>query len=113
VAGSLDDIWWLALWIPVLAAASTTAWAGGLALSKRMVAGILCGAVIGLLYAVSKNLLGYFLMPGGGEIIPILQLLARYAPKALWIIFVFMILAVIGVFITETRPVKTPTRVSG
>jgi len=110
---SFGDIWWLALWIPVLAAVSTTAWAGGLALSKRMVAGILCGTVIGLLYAVSKNLLEYFLMPEGGEILPILQLLARNAPKALWIIFVFMILAVIGVFITETRPVKTPIRVSG
>jgi hypothetical protein len=109
---SFGDIWWLALWIPVLAAASTTAWAGGAALSKRMVMGILCGAVIGLLYAVSKNLLGYFLMPEGGEILPILPLLARNAPKDLWIIFVFMILAVIGVFITETRPVKTPIRVS-
>ncbi len=108
---SFGEIWWLAVWIPVFAAASTTAWAGGAALSKRMVIGILCGAAIGFLYAVSKNLLGYFLMPEGGGILPILQLLARNSPKALWIIFVFMILAVIGTFFTETRPVKKPIRV--
>ncbi len=105
---SFGDIWWLVIWIPIFAAASTTAWAGSAALSKRMVMGILCGAVIGLLYAVSKNIQGYFLMPKGGEILPILQLLARNSPKALWMIFVFMILAVIGTFIAETRPVKTP-----
>ncbi|UCE22502.1 MAG: hypothetical protein JSV46_09915 [Candidatus Aminicenantes bacterium] len=109
---SFGDIWWLAVWIPVFAAASTTAWAGGTALSKRIVMGILCGAVIGLLYALSKNLLGYFLMSVGGEGQPSLQILARNTPRALWIVFVFMILAVIGIFIAETRPVKKPVRFS-
>ena len=106
------DIWWLALWVPVFAAVATTAWARGAALSKRMVMGVLCGALIGLLYTVSNTLLGYFFIPEGGEVLPILQLLSRNAPKALWIIFVFMFMAVIGAFINETRPVKTPIRVS-
>ncbi len=100
------DIWWLALWIPVFAAAATTAWAGGAALSRRIGMGILCGALIGLLYASSNALLRYFLMLEGGEILTALQLLDRIAPVALWRIFVFMILALIGTFLTETRPIK-------
>jgi len=45
-------------------------------------------------------------MPEGGEILTALQLLDRIAPVALWRIFVFMILALIGTFLTETRPIK-------
>jgi hypothetical protein len=67
---------------------------------------ILCGALIGLLYAVSNTLLGYFVTPSVGEAFSIFQLLVRMAPKIFWRIFVFIILAVIGTFIAETRPIK-------
>jgi hypothetical protein len=103
---SFGDIWWLALWIPAFAAAATTAWAGGTTLPKRIVMSILCGALIGLLYAVSNTLLGYFVTPSVGEAFSIFQLLVRMAPKIFWRIFVFIILAVIGTFIAETRPIK-------
>ncbi|MGD2245733.1 MAG: hypothetical protein PVI11_04210 [Candidatus Aminicenantes bacterium] len=107
------NIWWVALWIPVLAAAATTAWAGGAALSKRMGMGILCGALIGLLYAVSNALLGYFLMPAGEEILTAFQLLARIAPIAFWRMFLFAIMAAIGAFAAETRPIKASAFSSG
>jgi hypothetical protein len=103
---SFGEIWWLALWIPAFAAAAATAWAGGATLPKRIVMSLLCGALIGLFYAVSNALLGYFAMPNAGEAFSILQLLVRMAPRVLWRIFVFMILAVIGSFIAETRPIK-------
>ena len=103
---SFGDIWWLALWIPAFAAAAATAWAGGATLPKRIVMSVLCGALIGLLYAVSNALLGYFATPNAGEAFSILQLLVRMAPRIFWRIFVFMIFAVIGTFIAETRPIK-------
>jgi len=103
---SLGDIWWLVLWIPVLAAVASTVWAEGATLPRRMAMGVLCGALIGLLYASSNTLLGYFLMPERGEILTALQLLARIAPTALWRIFLFTILAFIGAFVIETRPIK-------
>ncbi len=100
------DIWWLALWIPAVAAAATTAWAGGVSLSRRIGMGVLCGALIGLLYTTFNVLLSFFLTSEGGEILTVLQLMGQIAPVALWRIFVFMILASAGTFITETRPVK-------
>jgi len=100
------DIWWLALWVPALAAAASSAWAGGATLPGRMVLGVICGALTGLLYAASNILLGYFLSPDIGEALTALQLLARIAPAALWWMFLFTILAVISAFLVETRPVK-------
>lgn len=107
------DIWWLVLWIPVFAAAVTTSWAGGASLTKRMVMGILCGALIGLLYTASNAFLGYFLMPGAAEILTPFQLLSRMAPAAFWRMFLFAIMATVGAFAAETRPVKTSIRISG
>jgi hypothetical protein len=110
---SFGNIWWLALWIPVLAATATTAWAGGATLPKRMAMGILCGALIGLLYAGSNTFMGYFLMPGGEETLTALQLLARIGPIAFWRAFLFTIMATVGAFAAETRPVKTSVFSSG
>ncbi|MCK4646231.1 MAG: hypothetical protein KAU46_08265 [Candidatus Aminicenantes bacterium] len=102
----LGDIWWLALWIPFFAAAASSAWAGGAALSKRIIMGILCGAFIGLLYAISNTLLANFLVQEGNELITVLEYAGRIAPTALWRIFLFAILATIGTFIAETRPIQ-------
>ena len=107
------ETWWLALWVPVFAAVATTAWAGGTALSKRMAMSILCGALIGLLYATSNTLLGYFLMTEGREVLTTLQFLGRIAPVALWRMFLFATVAVIGAFVTETRAVKFSALSSG
>lgn len=103
---SFGDIWWLALWIPGFAAVAATAWAGGATLPKRIAMSVLCGTSIGLLYGISNALLGYFSTPSAAEAVPILKLLIQTAPRALWRVFIFMILAAIGTFIAEMRPTK-------
>ena len=101
------DIWWLVLWIPVFAAGASATWAGGAVLSKRISFSALCGALIGLLYTASNTLLSNFLTQEGSELLPYLQFLGRTAPTTLWKIFLFTIVALIGAFIAETRPLKT------
>ncbi len=92
--------------VPVFAAGAVAAFAGGGSLSKRMKMGALSGALIGLLYAVSNTLLGSFLAQEGGELLVSIDLLGQIGLTALWRIFLFTILAIIGVFIAETRPLK-------
>jgi len=103
---TLGDIWWLAVLAPVFAAAAVAAFGGGASLSRRTKMGALCGAMIGLLYAVSNTLLDSFLAQEGGELLVSQQLLGQIGLTALWRIFLFTILAIIGVFIAETRPLK-------
>jgi hypothetical protein len=103
---TLGDIWWLAIWVPVFAAGAVAAFAGGASLSKRIKMGALSGVLIGLLYAASNTLLDSFLAQEGRELLASLNLLGQIGLTALWRIFLFAILAIIGVFITETRPLK-------
>lgn len=102
----LGNIGWLALWVPVFAAAAAVAWAGGASLSKRMNLGAICGVLIGLFYAASNTLLSNFLVREGGELLTFIQLLRQTAPTALWRMFLFMVLAIIGALVAETRPLK-------
>jgi len=108
---TLGDIWWLAVLVPVFAAAAVAAFAGGASLSKRMKTGALSGFLIGLLYAASNTLLDRFLAQEGGELFASLHLLGQIGLTALWRIFLFTILAIIGVFIAETRPLKPTSSV--
>lgn len=104
------NIWWLAVWVPVFAAAAASSWAGGAALSRRMILGIICGALIAFIYAASNTFFGNLLAQEGGALLSFSQLIGRMGLAALWRIFLFVILAIIGVFIAETRRIK-PTSV--
>jgi len=109
VAGHIPafgDIWWLALWVPVFAAAAASSWAAGAALSKRISGGALCGALIGLFYGLSNTLLGNLLIQEGSGLLPFLELAGRIATISLWRIFLFTIVALIGSFIAETRKLR-------
>jgi len=108
---TLGDIWWLAIWVPVFAAGAVAAFAGGASLSKRVKMGAVCGALIGLLYAASNTLLDNFLAQEGGELLASQHLLGQIGLTALWRTFLFTILAIIGVFIAETRPLKPTSSV--
>jgi len=108
---TLGDIWWLAILVPVFAAGAVAAFAGGASLSKRMKMGALSGVLIGLLYAASNTLLGSFLAQEGAELVVSQHLLGQIGLTALWRVFLFTILAIIGVFIAETRPLKPASSV--
>jgi hypothetical protein len=103
----LGDIWWLAIWVPVFAAVIASSLAGGASLSKRMKMSAFGGALIGLLYACFNSLLNIFLTQEAGGLVASPPLLGQMALTALWRIFLFTILALIGEFIAETRPLKS------
>jgi hypothetical protein len=109
VAGHIPafgDIWWLALWVPIFAAAAASSWAGGATLAKRISGGALCGALIGLFYGISNTLLGNPLIQEGSGLLPFLELAGRIATVLLWRILLFTIVALIGSFIAETRKLR-------
>ncbi len=108
---TLGDIWWLAILIPVFSAAAVAAFGAGASLPKRMRMGALSGALIGFLYAASNTLLDSFLVREGGELLLSQDLLGQIGLTALWRIFLFTILAIIGAFIAETRPLKPASSV--
>lgn len=103
------DIWWLALWIPGLMAAAASYWAGGALLFRRLIAGVGCGALIGLFYAALSTFEAAVLVHKAGEMIGAAQLMGSIALAASWRGFLFAIVAIIGVFIAETRPVRKGT----
>lgn len=100
------QIWWLLLWIPILMAAAVSVWAGGALLSRRLIMGVGCGVLIGILYAGLNAVEVRFLSPEGVEVLTSLQLAGQVAVAALWRAFLFAIVSVIGVFFVESRRVN-------
>ncbi len=90
---SLTAIWALALVIPMICGTAATLGAGGAPLSKRIIGGMLCGGLLGILYGVLSPVLADNIHLGVQDI----------AINCVWRVFVFSILAVIGVLVTELR----------
>ncbi|MHC4264912.1 MAG: hypothetical protein ACYSUK_03160, partial [Planctomycetota bacterium] len=90
---AFKEVWWLLIFMPLLAGVAATLWCKGAALWKRIIAATICGCLTGSLYtAVSiKLILGKGLEISG---------LMRY-----WvlIIFAFTLLSAIGAIITELK----------
>jgi hypothetical protein len=89
----LKEIWWLVALVPMLCGVAVTLGAGGAALSKRIIAATVCGALVGILYTAVTAILGYGGTIGVGEI----------ATSCVWRVFIFTILSVIGVLLTEVN----------
>jgi hypothetical protein len=100
------DIWWIALWIPVVVSAAVTLWSGGSSLARRILKGTASGALIGLLYAALNTALVGFVWPVDQEMITSSAYLSRFALSAMWRVFLFSIVATISALVAETRPVK-------
>ena len=101
------DIWWIALWVPILAAAAVSAWAGGAPLSRRFMAGVGGAVLIGLFYAALNVFEVRLFDQAGTDVLTSAQLVGQSALAALWKAFLFAIVSVFGVFFVETRRVKT------
>jgi len=97
----LGDIWWIAIWVPLFASVLICRGAGGAAAGKRIAAGTVSGAIIGLFYVVVKTTLPplYAAAKDPGPD------LSRFAIQAAWHVFLFAIVAVIGAAVAETRKV--------
>ena len=88
--------WWLAVLVPVVFACSATVtlFAGGAKLWKRIIAAIICGTVLALLYTVATAALG---LPDG-------TITAKeLARTGVWRIFIFTVLSPIAAVITELK----------
>ena len=106
MAPQFSNIWWLAIWSGVLAGGAASAWAGGALLSRRVVAGISSGALIGFFYPILNEALASLLIKKGGDIFFNIQLNGTIWLTSLWRAFIFSLAALIGVFMVETRPLK-------
>ncbi|MHC4488252.1 MAG: hypothetical protein ACYSW7_03610, partial [Planctomycetota bacterium] len=84
----LRDIWWLAIFVPLVCGAAVTLGCGGAPLWKRIVAAAGCGAVVGALYTIVSAILN----DNSG-----------IAASFLWRIFLFAILSTIGAIVTELK----------
>jgi len=100
------SFWWLAVWSGILWGAAASAWAGGALLSRRIIGGIICGALIGFLYPVLNAILSSLLIEGGREALMNIQVTSSLWLASLWRAFVFSLAALIGVLAVETRPLK-------
>ena len=89
----LNEIWGLALLVPLLCGATVTLGAGGAALSKRVTGAAICGGVIGVLYTILSQILGHVGPIGFGET----------AASCFWRVFVFGIFSAIGAILTELK----------
>ncbi len=90
---SLDEIWGLAVLVPLLCGAAVTLGAGGAALPKRIIGALICGGMIGILNTAVPVMLGY-----GG-----LMALGKMATVCIWRVSVLAIFATIGVILTELK----------
>jgi len=75
-------------------------------LSRRVVAGISSGALIGFFYPILNEALASLLIKKGGDIFFNIQLNGTIWLTSLWRAFIFSLAALIGVFMVETRPLK-------
>jgi hypothetical protein len=104
---ALGKIWWAAIWVPLLAGVAITSWAGRGSLPKRILLGVLGGILIGMLHALAISAVANHLLPAGGAGITVAGFLGKFGLVALRELSLFAVLAVIGVIIAETRPIKS------
>ena len=99
----LNEIWGLALLVPLLSGAAVTLGAGGTALLKRIIGAAVCGGVTGVLSSIISATLSYGGPIGLGEV----------ATGCLWRVFIFTIFSTIGALLTELKlpaPCSTTTQ---
>jgi hypothetical protein len=99
----LNDVWWAAVWVPFIAGFAASTWSRRSKMGRRMAAGVMAGAFIGLGYGiVSLFVSPLFAAVPAEAAVPIT--LDAAAIRILWKVFIFSLMAIIGAFLAETRP---------
>ncbi len=87
---TLGDIWWSVLATPLLCGSLATVGFGGASLGKRITGAGLCGAAMGIMFAVvSHGLVGVETTP------------TQLAAATIWLVFLLAILSPIGAIVME------------
>jgi hypothetical protein len=90
---NLKEVWLFSLIVPLVCGATVTLGAGGATISHRVIGAVVCAAAIGVFSTLISGNLGSVNSVGFSEI----------AVVCLWRFFVFTILSVIGLFLTEIK----------
>lgn len=106
---TMGDFWWGVIWIPGIAATAVTAWARGMSLKKRFLISILTGASIGLAHPFIIKALSFYLSSTSEKMTSFFKTAGDAALSALWQIFLFSLIAALGVMLFETRKVRYKT----
>jgi len=99
----LKDVWWAAFIVPVVAGFLASLWSRKKRMGKRVVAGVMTGALAGLAYGAVNTFLTP-LFPGLAAAAGPVALNGALALTVLWKVFIFALLAIPGALVAETRP---------
>jgi hypothetical protein len=99
----LKDVWWVAVWAPFLAGFAASAWSKKRNMGRRMAAGLITGAFVGLGYGIISLVMSPLFAAVRAEAAVSMTSDAA-AIRILWKVFVFSLMAVLGAFLAETRP---------
>jgi hypothetical protein len=99
---TLTGIWGIVIWVPFFGAVLAADLSRFSRLSRRISIGALVGALTGLLYAGFNSTLEVYLNSGSGGT-PFEHFLGPLAIKAIWHLFLFTLIAILGVLVFENR----------
>jgi len=102
---TLGDVWYLAIWPPLLAGAFTAACAGGASTPRRILLAVLVGLNIGVIGSVAHAALAC--LAGLGGAVGHSWLLLS------WNAFLFPLLAALGAILVETHAPEPKVRTAG
>jgi len=105
VVPAFGDVWWLAVFVPLLAAAVVARGAGGMSVGKRVGWGVVMGIVLGILN-VAVGMALSSVLAGGSLWAPFVSDLGKFALGSVWRAFLFALVSGLGGFIAETRKVR-------
>jgi len=102
-APTLGQVWWLVIWVPFLMAPLAAALSRLAPLSRRIGAGALEGALMGLVYAGFNTTLEAYMRTSSG--VPQIgdHFLVQLAVKVIWHMFLFILIAILGVLVFENH----------
>jgi len=101
----LKDVWWAAFIVPIAAGFLASLWSRKKRMGKRVVAGVMTGALVGLAYGAVNTFLTP-LFPGLAAAAGPVALNGALALTVLWKVFIFSLLAIPGALVAETRSPK-------
>ncbi|MGD9136955.1 MAG: hypothetical protein PVH42_09340 [Desulfobacterales bacterium] len=93
VLPNLKEVWFFSLIVPLVCGATVTLGAGGATISHRVIGAVICTTTVGIASTLISSALGSVNTIGITDI----------AVICLWRFFVFSILSVVGLFLTEIK----------
>ena len=103
---TLGQIWWLVIWVPFLGAPLAADLSRLPRLSRRISLGALAGMLMGFIYGVFKTALEAYLKSSSDGLPIGDRFLGELGIEVIWHIFLFTLIATLGVLVFENRRPK-------